>query len=230
MYRATTITYFVRAMVATGIGGVPVICTESEILHFDPRAGSSCLEYMIPFIQQAGGKILNPEATVGCQYCPGNWLSAEAQNDPASAGLANFVQAYEVFDPNDRSYGFKSWDEFFTRKFRPGVRLVDPGGPSTIASPTESTPFMIQENVKCKDSFWAKDQAYALDFLLGDSDMATQFYGGTVYQAFLSADSYHNWHAPVSGRYIRPPALVEGTYYSEPLLWVLPRLRGQGRS
>ncbi len=29
--------------------------------------------------------------------------------------------------------------------------------------------------------------------------IAEHFTGGTVYQAFLSALSYHRWHAPVDG-------------------------------
>jgi phosphatidylserine decarboxylase len=52
--------------------------------------------------------------------------------------------------------------------------------------------------------------------MLADDSLAPQFVGGTVYQAFLSALSYHRWHSPVSGRvvkaYVRP-----GTYYSETL-------------
>ena len=43
-----------------------------------------------------------------------------------------------------------------------------------------------------------------------------QFEGGTIYQAFLSALSYHRWHAPVSGTVVKT-YLVEGTYYSEAL-------------
>lgn len=54
-----------------------------------------------------------------------------------------------------------------------------------------------------------------LDMLAHD-ERAPLFAGGTVYQAFLSALSYHRWHAPVSGRIVR--AFVKpGTYYSEPL-------------
>ncbi|KAL8829150.1 MAG: hypothetical protein Q9191_002178 [Dirinaria sp. TL-2023a] len=48
--------------------------------------------------------------------------------------------------------------------------------------------------------------------------MAAKFVGGTVYQALLSADRYHNWHAPVSGSYLQAPTIIAGTYYSEPLL------------
>jgi phosphatidylserine decarboxylase len=38
--------------------------------------------------------------------------------------------------------------------------------------------------------------------------------GGTVYQAFLSALSYHRWHSPVDGRIVKA-YVKDGTYYSE---------------
>jgi phosphatidylserine decarboxylase len=51
---------------------------------------------------------------------------------------------------------------------------------------------------------------------MNNDPRAGQFVGGTVYQAFLSADSYHRWHAPVSGKIVST-SIVPGTYYSEPL-------------
>ena len=45
------------------------------------------------------------------------------------------------------------------------------------------------------------------------NDLAKQFHGRTVYQAFLSATSYHRWHSPVSGT-IYKTELVDGSYYS----------------
>ena len=149
----------------------------------------------------------------------GGWLSAAAQTDPSSPGLKDFLNTYNVPDPNDNHYGFRSWDQFFTRKFLPGVRTVDnPQDSLVVVSATESIPFYIQENVQLQDSFWAKDQHYSLSHLLRDPEMAAKFVGGTVYQALLSADSYHNWHAPVSGSYLQKPTIIPGTYYSEPLL------------
>ncbi len=38
--------------------------------------------------------------------------------------------------------------------------------------------------------------------------------GGTVYQAFLSAEKYHRWHSPLSGT-VRKLEQVPGTYYAE---------------
>ena len=44
--------------------------------------------------------------------------------------------------------------------------------------------------------------------------LAASFEGGTIYQAFLSALSYHRWHSPVSG-VVKKAYLVNGTYYLE---------------
>lgn len=46
--------------------------------------------------------------------------------------------------------------------------------------------------------------------------IAEEFDGGTVYQAFLSALSYHRWHSPVSGRIVKT-RLIDGSYYAEAL-------------
>lgn len=51
-------------------------------------------------------------------------------------------------------------------------------------------------------------------FMLACDPLANQFFGGTVYQAFLSALSYHRWHSPVDG-IIKKAYVVEGSYYSE---------------
>ena len=52
--------------------------------------------------------------------------------------------------------------------------------------------------------------------MLAFDERAEQFAGGTIYQAFLSALSYHRWHAPVSGKVVKA-FVQDGTYFSEPL-------------
>jgi phosphatidylserine decarboxylase len=47
-----------------------------------------------------------------------------------------------------------------------------------------------------------------------NGNFVEQFVGGTVYQAFLSADNYHRWHAPISGT-IKKLELIPGTFYAE---------------
>ena len=50
--------------------------------------------------------------------------------------------------------------------------------------------------------------------MLDGDERTEQFVGGSVYQAFLSAKSFHQWHSPVSGRIVKTK-IIDGTYYSE---------------
>lgn len=70
MYRSTPITYFVKAIVATGIAGVQVQCSAKEIVQFDPPSGQTCGSYLKRYLIAASGTLLNPDATEQCHLCP----------------------------------------------------------------------------------------------------------------------------------------------------------------
>ena len=137
------------------------------------------------------------------------WFSEAAAKD-----MPDFVEDF-VCDPAAPHHGFKSWDNFFTREFRPGKRPVAaPKDDRIIVNACESAPYRIASDVSARDRFWIKAQPYSLDHMLAGDTLVPQFVGGTVYQAFLSAFSYHRWHSPVSGTVVK--AYVQpGTYYSE---------------
>lgn len=121
-----------------------------------------------------------------------------------------------VCEPSEPHWGWKSWDDFFIRSFRDGKR--DPASPDdddVIANACESAPFALKFGVRERARFWMKGQPYSLRHMLNDDPRVEQFVGGTVYQAFLSAKSYHCWNAPVSGKVV-DIQLIPGTYYSEP--------------
>lgn len=139
------------------------------------------------------------------------WFGANAKK-----AMPTFVDDF-ICDPSAPHYGFKSWDDFFTRQFREGVRPVaSPEDDSVIVNACESAPYRIAKNVQLRDKYWIKAQPYALQFMLDNDPWTEQFVGGTIYQAFLSALSYHRWHAPVSGTVVKTK-IIEGTYYSEAL-------------
>lgn len=149
-------------------------------------------------------KVLNDDPKTG-------WFGADAKK-----AMPNFVEEFQC-DPAKPHYGFTSWDDFFTRLFRDGVRpLAAPDDDDVIANACESAPYRIATGVKLKDKFWIKAQPYAVQFLLGNDSLTEHFAEGTIYQAFLSALSYHRWHAPVSGKVVKT-RLIPGTYYSETL-------------
>ena len=134
--------------------------------------------------------------------------------EDAMEAMPNFAKEFKC-NPQAEHYGYTSWDDFFTREFRPGIRPVEsPNDDYVVANACESAPFQLSTSVKKRDFFWIKNQRYSLDFILNMSDLAKQFHGGTVYQAFLSATSYHRWHSPVSGTIFKTE-LVDGSYYSQ---------------
>ncbi|KAJ7758952.1 ABC-2 type transporter-domain-containing protein [Mycena maculata] len=69
MYRVSPFSYLVGGMLATGVANTEVVCSSIEILVVDPIAGQTCGQYFAPYIAEAGGNILNPNATSGCEFC-----------------------------------------------------------------------------------------------------------------------------------------------------------------
>lgn len=120
-------------------------------------------------------------------------------------------------DPSAKYKGFKSWDDFFTRQVNEKARpIASPDDDSVINNCCESKVFNVARDVKLRDKFYVKGQPYSIVDMLAHDPLASQFAGGTVYQAFLSALSYHRWHSPVNGT-IKKCFVQDGTYFSEPL-------------
>ncbi|KAG6365608.1 hypothetical protein INS49_007219 [Diaporthe citri] len=173
------------------------------------------------------GKFLG---TPGSKACLDGWLSDTAQElIAAEANIGGtsytFKDLFICPDASGTHLGFDSWDAFFVREFRSGIRPVaapDDGGPNPLShDPTlvitnacESAPLQVRTEVKLLDTFYLKGQPYSLGNMLNCGARTDDFVGGTVYQAFLSALSYHRWHAPVGGRVVGIES-VPGTYYSE---------------
>ncbi|KTR49988.1 hypothetical protein NS359_13935 [Curtobacterium oceanosedimentum] len=138
---------------------------------------------------------------------PSGWCSDAARR---AVGMDRFEH-----DADAEHWGFTSWNDFFTRRFRDGERPVAaPDDDAVVVSPCEATPYRIASRVHRLDEFWAKAEPYSVEELLAGDEAADLFVDGTVWQAFLSALEYHRWHSPVAGTVLR--AWVEpGTYFSE---------------
>lgn len=149
----------------------------------------------------------SPDSTDVIVDAPGGWRSDAARR---SVGMDQFQH-----DPDEEHWGFTSWNDFFTRRFRDGERPVAaPDDDAVVVSPCEATPYRIASGVRRRDEFWVKAEPYSIDELLAGDESVDAFVGGTVWQAFLSAVDYHRWHSPVSGRIVN--AWVQpGTYYAE---------------
>ena len=136
--------------------------------------------------------------------------------EDASKAMPNFDKEFKC-NPKKPHHGFKSWDDFFTREFKKGVRpIASPDDDNVIVNVCESAPYRVAHQVKRHDKFWIKAQPYSLEHMLANDELVDYFVGGTIYQAFLSALSYHRWHSPVSGTVVKA-YVMNGTYFSETL-------------
>lgn len=194
------------SMVMTPLGGILDWTTATPAgfaFYRDPRVNKalkSVLEAWSSFLSSSASLgVLNDTAT--------GWKSEAAKK---SIGIEQYRH-----DPDAEHWGFTSWNDFFTRRFRDGERpVVSPEDGAVVAAPCEATPYRIASGVARRDEFWAKGEPYSLDEMLAGHPAVDDFVGGTVFQAFLSAVDYHRWHSPVSGT-IRTAVVVPGRYFSE---------------
>ena len=201
---------------APEFGGNQVATPLGAILDWTMGTRAGFAAYRDPRVNAMIRKILNAwceflssgDSLYALNDSPSGWKSAEARQ-------AIGIEQYE-HDPKDEHWGFTSWNDFFTRRFKDGERPVAaPDDDKVIVSACESTPYGISTGVQRRDRFWIKTQPYSLEDMLANDESVDQFIGGTVYQAFLSATDYHRWHSPVAGTIVRA-FVQEGTYYSEP--------------
>ncbi|CAK7901811.1 pleiotropic ABC efflux transporter of multiple drugs Cdr1p [[Candida] anglica] len=72
MYRCNPFTYLVSVVLSTGLANSPVECASNELLKFVPINGTTCGQYMKPYMSVAKGYLLNSAATDVCEYCTVN--------------------------------------------------------------------------------------------------------------------------------------------------------------
>jgi ATP-binding cassette, subfamily G (WHITE), member 2, PDR len=61
-----------NGLISAGLENTAIICSPKETLIIDTPVGfiGTCNTYLAPYCQAAGGLLLNPEASLNCQYCP----------------------------------------------------------------------------------------------------------------------------------------------------------------
>jgi phosphatidylserine decarboxylase len=150
----------------------------------------------------------SPESRYVLNKSKNGWLGKDA--------LKKIDISQYQHDSTKPYYGFKSWNDFFTRKLNPGMRPIEqPNNNNVINSACDSTIYRISYNVKTHNKFWIKSQPYSLNAMLnGERKYVEKFGGGCVYQAFLNPFNYHRWHSPINGT-IEKAYVKEGLYFTQ---------------
>ncbi len=124
-----------------------------------------------------------------------------------AAGIRAFggVFGVDFSEAREPIRSFATFQEFFTRELRDGVRPIDPA-PDAVVSPCDGT-WGASGEVRDGMLLQLKGREYSLATLLGGAQEATPFEGGAFATLYLSPRDYHRFHTPcdvevVSARYL----------------------------
>lgn len=139
-------------------------------------------------------------------------------DDPSSVrAIEPFIKFHaldlsEVLLPLDK---FKSFNEFFYRKLKPGARVLDgPDNPCIAVSPADcrSTYF---NSISRATEIWIKGKEFSIERLFGDAypEYVSKYNSGSLAIFRLAPQDYHRFHVPVNG-ILGAPRTIEGEYYT----------------
>lgn len=129
------------------------------------------------------------------------------------AAMHLYRRAYgvDLADYDVPPQGFVSFDEFFTRKLRPGARAIDPD-PDTVISPADGR---LEDAgiIEPGASFRVKGRRYDISELIDDRVAGgSDFEGGRFAVIYLAPGDYHRVHAPVTAP-VRAVRHIPGTLF-----------------
>lgn len=156
----------------------------------DPRFSS----WLKLFVEARGKYLDSPDS----RYIVNEW----ARESEINIGL------YEI-PPN----GFNSFNEFFSRKLKQGVRpIYGEADPLALVSPADCQVWEDSGWLSSRGNVEVKEDKYNLDELIGDSKVSKKYKNGKAAVCFLMLDNYHRFHSPVDGK-ITYKKEMDGLYF-----------------
>lgn len=127
------------------------------------------------------------------------WYGARMDAPASRAKIAPFLATYgvdtaEFAEPPE---SFRSFNEFFYRKLKPGARPIAPGE-NEVVFPADGRHLVLPDIGAC-DSFFIKGVRFGLAALLGDADQARRYEHGSLLISRLCPVDYHRFHFPAAG-------------------------------
>lgn len=106
---------------------------------------------------------------------------------------------------------YRSFNEFFTRQLREGVRPIADG--DVVVSPVDGAISQLGQ-INKGQIIQAKGRQYSvLELLAGDQKLAQQFENGQFATIYLSPRDYHRIHMPLTGK-LKSMSYIPGNLFS----------------
>lgn len=160
-------------------------------------------------VTYAAAKILGALPRNAISRAMGALCEARVPSPVLQPILSVYGRAYDVAwdeaSPSDQPYA--SFDAFFTRRLRPGLRPID-GDEDVLVSPADGRLVDLGRS-DGRGALMVKGRPYTVEELVGDRTLARDLTGGGFAVVYLSPRDYHRVHSPVSGT-IRRVRAIDG--------------------
>jgi len=135
----------------------------------------------------------------------------ERMDKPGSVNkIAPFIRKYHINMNDFQKKDYKSFNDFFIRKLKSGVRKIDTNK-NVVISPGDGK-IQAWGNIEYQTFIVKGYRMNLYDFLRNDS-LARVYAAGSLILLRLSPADYHRFHFPVSGT-LSPVVKIKGDYYS----------------
>ena len=127
------------------------------------------------------------------------WFGRRMSTPESAARVSPFIARYGL-DPAefaDPPASFRSFNEFFSRKLKPGARPID-ADESSVVFPADGRHLGF-ERASAIEGVFVKGQQFDLPRLLGDAALAAHYADGALVLSRLCPVDYHRFHFPAAG-------------------------------
>lgn len=141
------------------------------------------------------------------------WYGGRMEASASRNKVQPFIKTYgldsaEFADPPD---SYKTFNEFFYRKLKPGARPVVPDTNAAVF-PADGRHLGFQ-NIHEAEGIFVKGAKLSLEKLCDNQQLARRYAQGSIVLSRLCPVDYHRYHFPVSGTPGKP-TLIAGALYS----------------
>jgi len=128
-----------------------------------------------------------------------HWYGYKMNLRASALKILPFITEYnlDVDEFGKSAFDYKTFNEFFYRALKPGVRPIAPGERVAVL-PADGRHLAISD-VSTAPGFYVKGATFTLAQLLGGAEAAAPFVGGAMLISRLCPVDYHRYHFPVSG-------------------------------
>jgi len=210
-------------------------CTFLPTMHKGHDNGLKYIEEFTSFYYQ------NPDGIKIVQEEPGREIfqnfakerGAFMDSKASTAPIAKWLddariekEDYNLPNPKSSDGGFKTFNEFFVRTLKNQKKSRPQTMPEldyVISAPTDCIINSVPQKITSKNTLIPTKGRQALNIrdMLDGSSYAKKFVGGTALSCVLMPNTYHHYHAPVSGEVVESKIIKDAYYgYDDFPTWV----------